>query len=173
MSKITIIKDDKCVGIDNLFYFGNEELFSSLPNDFHALHWDGTKGLIENATGAPVEISSISEYQSFIDFWNTQDSLPKATDIPLSGDELVRYSKKLNRFEAVDNSTVTTSNENVFDANELSQNRIMRQLKVFEITGENSVEWVLSNNSVLLVQKEELEEVLKLSFLNQSSIWHI
>ena len=173
MSKITIIKDDKCVGIDNLFYFGNEELFSSLPDDFHALHWDGTKGLIENTSGASVEISSISEYQSFINFWNTQDSLPKETDIPLSGDELNRYNKKLNRFELIDNSTVTTSNGNIFDANELSQNRMMRQLKVFEINGENSVNWVLSDNSVLLIQKEELEEALKLSFLNQSSIWQI
>ena len=121
----------------------------------------------------PQKISSISEYQPFIDFWNSQDSLPKETDIPLSGEELDRYNKKLNRFESIDNSTVTTSNGNIFDANELSQNRMIRQLKVFEITGENSVEWILSDNSVLLVQKEELEEALKLSFLNQSSIWQI
>lgn len=43
--KITVINDDNALGFDGIFY--HELDFSNVPDDVHALQWNGAKGEIE------------------------------------------------------------------------------------------------------------------------------
>ena len=50
MANLTIIFDDKHVGIDGEFYDSID--LSSAPSGLHALQWDGTSGWIEYSIDA-------------------------------------------------------------------------------------------------------------------------
>jgi len=69
--RLTIIKEDNAVYIDGI---AKEIDCSDLPSDFHALQWDGSSGWIEfvNNYKLQEELSDISEYQKYIDAWNTK-----------------------------------------------------------------------------------------------------
>lgn len=43
--RITVINDDNTLGLDGVFYHNLD--FSTVPDNVHALQWDGTKGEIE------------------------------------------------------------------------------------------------------------------------------
>ena len=43
--RITVINDDNALGIDGVFY--SELDFSTVPDNIHALQWNGVKGEIE------------------------------------------------------------------------------------------------------------------------------
>lgn len=63
--KITIVSDDKSVGKDGEFYADLD--FQLVPEDVHALQWDGTSGTLEfksiavneQITTAPVWLSGL------------------------------------------------------------------------------------------------------------------
>ena len=78
---------------------------------------------------------------------------------------------KSTSLEEINKNIVTSSNNNIFNADEDSQNRILRAIKYLEITGANDINWILADNSIKAVSRSELEEVLVLSFEKQSDIW--
>lgn len=43
--KITVLNNDNAIGFDGIFYDGLD--FSSVPDNLHALQWNGIKGEIE------------------------------------------------------------------------------------------------------------------------------
>ena len=43
--KITLLNDDNALGLDGVFYSGLD--FSNVPDNIHAIQWNGTKGEIE------------------------------------------------------------------------------------------------------------------------------
>lgn len=58
----------------------------------------------------------------------------------------------------------------VFDANEISQERINRTIASLEIG--DTVEWILADNTSSNVNKEVLSNVLSLATKKQSEIWN-
>lgn len=73
--RLTIIKSDGLVSIDGLPFTGIDT--SSLPVDFHALQWYGASGEIEKMDPSTramsnEKITSIQEYQPFINAWNVK-----------------------------------------------------------------------------------------------------
>jgi hypothetical protein len=66
---LTIIKEDNRVYVDRV---SRQVDCSDLPEDFHALQWDGSSGWIEfvNNYKAPEQITTIEPYQKYIDEWN-------------------------------------------------------------------------------------------------------
>ena len=66
---LTIIKDDNMVYIDKV---GVNVDCSDLPNNFHALQWDGSSGHVEYVGHVDPNnvITDISAYQVYIDRWN-------------------------------------------------------------------------------------------------------
>lgn len=87
----------------------------------------------------------------------------------------VSQSKKLKGKELkesrVSSLLITSSAGNVFNGDELSQNRILKTLTVMGLTGQSKNMWKLANNSIVEVSKEELEEVLILAHAEMDSIW--
>lgn len=67
MMKITVLNDDNSIGFDGVFY--HELNFSTVPNDVHAVQWDGIKGEIEfykNANGEQPTNQIITELPSWV-----------------------------------------------------------------------------------------------------------
>lgn len=69
--RISIIKEDGTVVKDGVAYVGLD--LSALPDDFHALQWDGSNGDLEttdvNNTPSNTAISDLSPYQFCVDAW--------------------------------------------------------------------------------------------------------
>jgi hypothetical protein len=80
MQRMTIIKEDNMVGVDGVFYVID---CSSLPSNFHALQWyaEYNEGEEEwNGRPKPMNttITSLENYQSFVDAWNEIDAANRA-----------------------------------------------------------------------------------------------
>lgn len=80
-----------------------------------------------------------------------------------------RAKFKAERAAAVAALTITTEAGNVFDADETSQGRMARAVVAME-SGE-TIQWVLSDNSIVGVDASELKEALKLAGAAQSALW--
>lgn len=82
----------------------------------------------------------------------------------------IKHQKaKQERQKEVDNLTVTTASGKVFDADETSQGRIARAIVGLEKL--ETITWVLANNTVAEVTREELVEALRLAGAKQSEVW--
>lgn len=66
--RVTINKVDGLVGIDGMFKALD---LSSLPSDLRVVQWNGSSGHVEWANQANTEISSLSDYQQYIDAYNS------------------------------------------------------------------------------------------------------
>jgi len=78
------------------------------------------------------------------------------------------------RAEQVAAIRVTTATGNVFQGDEISQNRMARTLLAYaEELPDGEVEWVLADNTTALVTMAELDEALRLSVDAQNAIWII
>lgn len=81
--RLTIIKADHMVYVDGVPL---PVECSDLPEDFHALQWDGSDGWIEFVQGAsgPAKlneaISDIAPYQPYIDAW--VEEMERREDMP-------------------------------------------------------------------------------------------
>lgn len=82
-----------------------------------------------------------------------------------------RDDKRRQRNATVAALTVTTASGKVFNADEDSQNRMVRVLKVADLTGQTSCAWVLADETVATVTKAELEEALCLSVQAMGAVW--
>lgn len=95
---------------------------------------------------------------------------PEPTEEELAEAQL--EAAKAQREALVANLTVTVGDK-IFDADETSQTRMTRALKVADITGLEETEWVLADNSVVTVTKAEMEEALSKAMLAQAELWVI
>ena len=82
----------------------------------------------------------------------------------------VKTYKEL-RVEAVSRIIVTTSTGNVFDGDELSQDRMLRALQISSITGQATTYWKLADNSTVEVTLSDLKEALTLAGVEMARIW--
>lgn len=78
---------------------------------------------------------------------------------------------KQDREMAVKAIVVSTSSGKSFDGNEDSQNRMTRA--IVGMNAEDSINWVLADNSIAAVSKAELQEALYLAGQKQSELWVI
>lgn len=95
--RVTIVKNDGLVSVDGVAIRGLD--VSSLPSDFHALQWYGTKGEVEFVnpnTGAMRNetITSLAAYQACINAWTAAkyliDNPPPSTAQPYVPDSITR-----------------------------------------------------------------------------------
>jgi hypothetical protein len=59
----------------------------------------------------------------------------------------------------------------VFDGDEISQDRMNRVLRVAEASGMTSISWVLADNTIVEVTKDQLERALTAAMLKQKDLW--
>lgn len=79
---------------------------------------------------------------------------------------------KAGRQASVEAITVTTSSGRVFDGDEISQGRMARTILSMQGQPDGyTVQWVLSDNTVVDVSAEELHEALKLAGIRQTELW--
>lgn len=86
--------------------------------------------------------------------------------------EVERERFKALRASAVERITVTTGSGRTFDGDEISQGRVARA--IIGLAGQpvgSTIQWVLSDNSVVDVEVEEMKEALTLAGLRQTEIW--
>lgn len=93
-------------------------------------------------------------------------------NVPLQ-DPASREFKKYVRDALMQQALVTTVAGNTFDADEKSQERMVRALNVAQLTGLLETQWVLADNSVATVSKEELAEALSLAMQLQGVMWFV
>lgn len=85
---------------------------------------------------------------------------------PKSQEEL---DTKAIRQDEVNKLVVTTSTGKTFDGDEVAQNRMARAVVAME-AGEET-QWILADNTVVMVTREELREALRLAGSEQTPIW--
>jgi len=76
---------------------------------------------------------------------------------------------KIAREAAVAAIQVTTAAGNTFDGDELSQNRMGRAVAGLDPLG--TIQWVLADNSAVIITREELKEALLLAGDAATTIW--
>lgn len=76
MSKISIVADDTCVTVDGV---GKTFELGGFPSDVHAVHFDTvtSSGHVEykDISKDNEEITSFSDYQTYVDVWNTEKTV--------------------------------------------------------------------------------------------------
>lgn len=87
----------------------------------------------------------------------------------LSGPTDPREIAKLERAKAVEAITVTTAADNTFDGDETAQRRMASAITA--MTDADLLPWVLHDNSIMMVNKSELIEALRLAGMQMASIW--
>ena len=93
-------------------------------------------------------------------------ALPVITQEDL--DKQAREVFKSNREEAVKNIKVEVDGM-IFDGDEVSQDRMIRE--AFVMPDEETVDWVLANNSTAEVTKAQLIEAIRLAKAEQTRLW--
>ena len=84
-------------------------------------------------------------------------------------DDLAYAHAKQDKILAVSQITVTTTSGNVFDGDEVSQNRMSRA--VTASNAGDTTQWILADNTQATVTHEELKEALLLSGRAMTVIW--
>ena len=95
---------------------------------------------------------------------------PEPTPEELAAQELER--KKRLRAAQVAAIQVTVDGM-TFDGDEAAQSRMTRALQVAEITGLESTEWVLADNTVATVTVAQMREALSKAMLAMSELWTV
>ena len=83
-------------------------------------------------------------------------------------------SRKVNselRELKLNSAVVTISSGKTFDADETSQNRMLRAIIVMGFADVTETKWVLSDNTHVIVHIDELKEALLLAGMNQIENW--
>ena len=83
----------------------------------------------------------------------------------------LREAEKIQRDIITAKILVTTSTGNVFNGDEVSQNRLSRAILALQLTGTLTTHWVLANNVATEVGVPELAEALALSGAAQTALW--
>lgn len=83
-------------------------------------------------------------------------------------EEVIRADFKIDRATAVKNIKVEV-NGKLFDGDETSQGRMARSLVALK--DDETITWVLSDNTTAQVSKDDLLEALRLAGLKQTELW--
>lgn len=83
----------------------------------------------------------------------------------------LREAEKIQRDITTAEILVTTAAGNVFNGDEVSQNRLSRAIMALQLTGTLTTHWVLANNVATEVGVPELAEALALSGAAQTALW--
>lgn len=86
-------------------------------------------------------------------------------DVP----QITLAAAKAQREAALAALKVTTQAGRTYDADETSQNRIARSLQGLDAG--QGIQWVLADNTIATIPKEELEEVMHLAVVATAAIW--
>ena len=86
-------------------------------------------------------------------------------------DAALREAEKIQRDITTAEILVTTAAGNVFNGDEISQNRLSRAIMALQLTGTLTTHWVLANNVATEVGVPELAEALALSGAAQTALW--
>ena len=86
-------------------------------------------------------------------------------------DAALREAEKIQRDITTAKILVTTSSGNVFNGDEVSQNRLGRAIMALQLTGTSTTHWVLANNVAVEVGVPELAEALALAGAAQTALW--
>ena len=86
-------------------------------------------------------------------------------------DAALREAEKIQRDITTAKILVTTAAGNVFNGDEVSQNRLSRAIMALQLTGTLTTHWVLANNVATEVGVPELAEALALSGAAQTALW--
>ena len=86
-------------------------------------------------------------------------------------DAALREAEKIQRDITTAKILVTTAAGNVFDGDEVSQNRLSRAIMALQLTGTLTTHWVLANNVAVEVGVPELAEALALAGAAQTALW--
>lgn len=95
--------------------------------------------------------------------------------VQLTPDEIVQKqdevlaAAKAARHAQIAAIVVTTTNGNAFDGDEKSQDRMARALAAMDAG--DSLPWVLHDNTVAVVGRDELREALRLAGAEMATIW--
>ena len=108
----------------------------------------------EYMTALGIDADTRAAIMSQIDFETAQDAVA---------------AKKL-RDTAVAAIKVTVSGK-VFDGDEVAQGRMARAVAVAGITGINTCQWKLADNTVASVTADELRQALSLALQAQGDLW--
>lgn len=102
----------------------------------------------------------------FLDLMNVSDS--EASNFNIQAEDYSLW--KALRTITVENIVVEVNGKR-FDGDELSQSRMVRAIIIAEATGDTSVNWKLSDNSILPVTINELKQALTLAGETQLEAW--
>lgn len=83
-------------------------------------------------------------------------------------EERIKKAKQ-DREIAVKSIIITTASNKSFDGNEEAQNRMARA--IVGMNAEDSINWVLADNTIASVSKAELQEALYLAGQEQAALW--
>ena len=104
------------------------------------------------------------------DFWAAHGvEYSEVPDPPPTPEQILAQAKR-ERAEKVNRIKVTVDGM-TFDGDEVSQSRMARALTAALTAGQSSTTWVLADNTVATVTKEQLAEALTKSMLEMSKVW--
>ncbi len=83
----------------------------------------------------------------------------------------ISVGKKAIKLEEIETSSVTVSTGKEFDADEDSQNRMLKAIHVLGYKNLTETQWKLFNNTIALVTVDELNEALAMAGELQTQIW--
>lgn len=128
--------------------------------------------LVNGTTSVPNAASN--RYYRMVQKWIAEGNTPEPEftqeELDIKSVQEAKALKDKNRLDSMNSLTVETIAGNVYDADETSQNRMSRAITALpdDVT---TTSWILADNSVALVTREELKEALKLAGLSQTVIW--
>lgn len=104
------------------------------------------------------------------EFWSRLGVEYRQEPDPEPTPEQLLAQAKRERAEKVQRIKVTVDGM-TFDGDEVSQSRMARALTAALTAGQSSTTWVLADNTVATVTKEQLAEALTKSMLEMSKVW--
>jgi hypothetical protein len=112
------------------------------------------------------------DYSEDMYYRTEQDTTPYVVYTKKSAEQIGAITllrAKQQRALAVSEIKVTTTAGNEFDGDEESQGRMARAITVMEDA--DTIPWVLADNTVVIINKAELQEALRLAGTTMASLW--
>ena len=98
----------------------------------------------------------------------TEEPDPEPTPEEIAAKELAEAK----RLRAAQVAAITVEVDGmVFDGDEAAQSRMTRALMTAEITGMDSTQWVLADNTVATVTKAQMQQALSKAMLAMAEVW--
>lgn len=111
-------------------------------------------------------VAGVIEYECYLEGEIKADNILKIkNDIT---NALIKSEKTENKKRDILSIKITSANNNEFDCDEISQQRIARKIIVMNDT--EKTDWKLADDTIVKIKKEELIEVLKYAMIEQETI---